>query len=106
MSNARRHSAVLLATGLLLPALAAPATILRTEAAHDDGRYTVSFEVVLDAARDKVWQIMTDYENLPRCPRPLSRAILKRSTVRASRKYHVPCLHPDFLQDHEKGRRH
>ena len=66
MSNARRHSAVLLATGLLFPVLAAPANILRTEAGHDDGRYTVSFEVVLDAARDKVWQIMTDYDRLTR----------------------------------------
>lgn len=42
------------------------ATIERLEAHHNDGRYTVSFEVVLDAARDRVWRIMTDYEHLPR----------------------------------------
>jgi len=66
MSNARRHSAILLATGLLLPALAAPATILRTEATHDDDRYKLTFEVVLNAERDKVWNIMTDYDRLPR----------------------------------------
>ncbi len=66
MSNARRLSAVLLATGLLFPALAAPATILRTEATHDDDRYKLTFEVVLNAGRDKVWNIMTDYNRLPR----------------------------------------
>ena len=66
MSNARRHSVILLATGLLLPALAAPATILRTEATHDDDRYQLTFEVVLNAERDKVWNIMTDYDRLPR----------------------------------------
>jgi hypothetical protein len=66
MSNAKRLSAVLLATGLLFPAFATPATILLTEAEHDNGRYTLSFEVVLNAARDKVWQIMTDYDHLMR----------------------------------------
>ena len=53
------------AFGLWIPASAA-ATIERLEAHHDDGRYTVSFEVVLDAARAQVWRIMTDYEQLPR----------------------------------------
>lgn len=49
-----------------MPALVSAATIVRTEATHADGRYRVSFEVVLDADRNKVWQIMTDYEHLPR----------------------------------------
>jgi len=66
MSNAGHLSAVLLATGMLFPALAAPATILRTEATHDDERYKLTFEVVLNAGRDKVWNIMTDYDRLPR----------------------------------------
>jgi hypothetical protein len=66
MSNVRRWTTVLLVTGLLFPALAAPATILRTEATHEDGRYQVTFEVVLDAARDRVWRIMTDYDRLTR----------------------------------------
>ena len=66
MSNARHLSAVLLATGMLFPALAAPATILRTEATHDDERYKLTFEVVINAGRDKVWQIMTDYNRLTR----------------------------------------
>ena len=66
MSNAGHLSAVLLATGMLFPALAAPATILRTEATHDDERYKLTFEVVLNAGRDKVWNIMTDYNRLPR----------------------------------------
>lgn len=60
------RSTALLAICLLTPALASAATIIHIESTHDDGRYTVSFEVVLDAARDKVWQIMTDYEHLPR----------------------------------------
>jgi len=66
MPNVWRRATVLLITGLLFPALATPASILRTEAVHDNGRYTVSFDVVLDATRDKVWQIMTDYDRLTR----------------------------------------
>ena len=61
-----RRATVLLITGLLFPALAAPATILRTEATHDDDRYKLTFEVVLNAERDKVWSIMTDYNRLTR----------------------------------------
>ncbi|MBI5782620.1 MAG: SRPBCC family protein [Gammaproteobacteria bacterium] len=57
---------VLLVFGLWAPASAAAATIELLETTHDNGRYTVSFEVVLDAARDNVWRIMTDYEHLPR----------------------------------------
>ncbi len=60
------RSRVLLATGLFIPALASAVTIVHTEATYTDGRYQVSFEVVLDADRNKVWQIMTDYEHLPR----------------------------------------
>ena len=39
---------------------------MRTEATHDDERYKLTFEVVLNAGRDKVWQIMTDYNRLTR----------------------------------------
>jgi hypothetical protein len=66
MPNVWRRATVLLITGLLFPALAAPATILRTEATHDDDRYKLTFEVVLNAERDKVWSIMTDYNRLTR----------------------------------------
>jgi hypothetical protein len=66
MPNVWRRATVLLITGLLFPALAAPATILRTEATHDDDRYKLTFEVVLNAERDKVWNIMTDYNRLTR----------------------------------------
>ncbi len=66
MPNVWRRATVLLFTGLLFPALAAPATILRTEATHDDDRYKLTFEVVLNAERDKVWNIMTDYNRLTR----------------------------------------
>lgn len=59
------RATVLLALGLWIPASAA-GTIELLETTHADGRYTVSFEVVLDADRAKVWQIMTDYEHLPR----------------------------------------
>lgn len=60
------RATVLLTIGLLAPALVSAAAIVRTETAYADGRYHVSFEVVLDANRNKVWQIMTDYEQLPR----------------------------------------
>lgn len=66
MPNVWRRATVLLITGLLFPALAAPATILRTEATHDGDRYKLTFEVVLNAERDKVWSIMTDYNRLTR----------------------------------------
>lgn len=59
------RTTVWLALGLWVPASAAGAIEL-LETTHADGRYKVSFEVVLDADRDKVWQIMTDYERLPR----------------------------------------
>jgi hypothetical protein len=78
MSNARRLSAVLLANGLLASAFASAADIERLEATHTDHRYTLSFEVVLAAERDKVWQIMTDYENLPRLSKTIGEShILK-----------------------------
>jgi hypothetical protein len=66
MRNAQRSAAVLLATGLLVSAHAFAADIRRLEATHDDDRYKLTFEVVLNAGRDKVWNIMTDYDRLPR----------------------------------------
>ncbi|MHB8743814.1 MAG: SRPBCC family protein [Sulfuricaulis sp.] len=60
------RSTILLAIGLLTPALVCAASIVRTESTHSGDRYQVSFEVVLDAERNKVWQIMTDYAQLPR----------------------------------------
>lgn len=63
---------------LLLPLSTSAATIERLETAHTDHRYTLTFEVVLDAERAKVWQIMTDYENLPRLSRTIAEShILK-----------------------------
>ncbi|GAB4509459.1 MAG: hypothetical protein Tsb0026_09760 [Sulfuricaulis sp.] len=59
------RATALLALGLWAP-IAVAGTIERLETTHASGRYTVSFEVVLDAPRDRVWQIMTDYERLPR----------------------------------------
>ncbi len=77
----RSHATVLLALGLWVPAAVA-ATIEQLETTHDNGRYTVSFEVVLDAARDKVWQIMTDYDRLPRVSKIIVESrILKRRTT-------------------------
>jgi hypothetical protein len=58
--------AIAFAVSFLVPACAFAETIERLEAGHTDNRYTLSFEVVLDAERDKVWRIMTDYERLPR----------------------------------------
>jgi len=62
----RFRVAGLLAIGFLAPALAAAATIERLETTHAGKRYTLTFEVVLDAERDRIWRIMTDYEHLPR----------------------------------------
>ena len=71
MLNAQRYTAVMLAIGFLAPPPASAADIRRLETTRADNRYTLTFEVMLDAERGKVWQIMTDFENLPR----LSRAI-------------------------------
>jgi hypothetical protein len=74
----QRRVTALLALGLWAPA-AVTGTIERLETTHANGRYTVSFEVVLDAPRDKVWQIMTDYERLPRVSKIITESrILKQ----------------------------
>ena len=66
MRTARRCAVVFLAVGFALAASAPAATIVHTEARHSNGRYTLLFEVVLDAERGKIWPWMTDYERLPR----------------------------------------
>ncbi len=60
------HRATVCLTFILWTTASIAASIEVLETTHDSGRYTVAFEVVLDANRDKVWQIMTDYERLPR----------------------------------------
>ncbi|MBI3546460.1 MAG: SRPBCC family protein [Gammaproteobacteria bacterium] len=57
---------ILFVVGLAAPIAASATTIERLEVKHADNRYTLTFEVVLHAERSKVWQIMTDYEHLPR----------------------------------------
>ncbi len=66
MLNPWRRTTVLLATGLLASAPVSAADIRRLETTHDGDRYRLAFEVVLDAERDRVWNIMTDYDRLPR----------------------------------------
>jgi hypothetical protein len=66
MRNTRHCATALLATGLLASSSAYAADIRRLEATHDDDRYKLTFEVVLNAERDKVWNIMTDYDHLTR----------------------------------------
>jgi hypothetical protein len=78
-----RRVTIWLALGLGTPAAAA-ATIEVLETAHDEGRYTVSFEVVLTADRDKVWQIMTDYEQLPR----ISKTIVESRVLKQEDSHH------------------
>jgi carbon monoxide dehydrogenase subunit G len=78
------------ATAWLLLGLWAPAavagTIERLETTHDSGRYTVAFEVVLDAPRDKVWRIMTDYERLPRVSKIITESrVLKQEDAHRHR---------------------
>ena len=62
----RFRVASLLVMSLLGPAPAPAATIEHLETTHAGKRYTLTFEVVLDAERDKIWRIMTDYKHLPR----------------------------------------
>lgn len=84
MRNAWR--AIGFAVGFLVPVCVSAETIERLEAGHSDNRYTLSFEVVLDAARDKVWRIMTDYENLPRLSKVITEShILKTEHSREHR---------------------
>lgn len=66
MLNPWQRMTVLLATGLLASAPVSATDIQRLETTHDGDRYRLAFEVVLDAGRDKVWNIMTDYDRLPR----------------------------------------
>lgn len=81
----RLRATALLAFGLWVPAAAA-GTIERLETAHDSGHYTVSFEVVLDAPRDRVWRIMTDYERLPRVSKIITESrILKQEDANRHR---------------------
>jgi Polyketide cyclase / dehydrase and lipid transport len=75
----RLRATALLAIGLLAPAFVSAATIVRTEATHDDGRYRVSFEVVLDAERSRIWRIMTDYEHLTRVSKVIVESRLLKS---------------------------
>ncbi len=52
--------------GAALAAPAAAATVLATEVAHHAGRYTVTFEVRLDADSAAVRRLLTDYDHLER----------------------------------------
>jgi hypothetical protein len=74
-----------LAIGLLAPANASSATIAHAQAKHHQGRYLLSFEVVLDAELDKVWQIMTDYEHFSRVS---SSVVESRIIERVSENHH------------------
>lgn len=81
----RLRATALLALGLWAPAVVA-GSIERLETAHANGRYTVSFEVVLDAPRDKVWRIMTDYERLPRVSKIITESrVLERQDANRHR---------------------
>lgn len=73
------RATAMLVLGLWIP-VAAAGTIERLEAQHDDGRYTVSFEVVLDAARDRVWGIMTDYHRLPQVSKIIAESRVLQQT--------------------------
>ena len=67
MRNAASMTGVwLLPLGLALAAPAAAATVLAAEVAHRAGRYTVHFEVRLDADAAAVRRLLTDYDHLER----------------------------------------
>jgi hypothetical protein len=75
----RLRATALLALGLWAP-VAVAGTIELLETTHANGRYTVSFEVVLDAVRDRVWPIMTDYERLPRVSKIITESRILKQT--------------------------
>jgi len=70
----------LLAIGFLAPACSQAAVIARLETTHVEDRYTLSFDVLLDAERSKVWQIMTDYEHLPRVSHIIVKSRILKTT--------------------------
>ena len=79
MRNGWRYAALALAVGLLPPQGATAATLVHIDATHDDGRYTLSFEVLLDAEQGKVWRQMTDYEQLPRLSEVVTQSRIVKS---------------------------
>ena len=65
MTSRTRHFALAASTaGIFVHAIASGADIRHIEATHKDTRYTVNFDVVLDAEQSKVWRIMTDFAHL------------------------------------------
>jgi len=64
----------LLPLGLALAAPATAATVLATEVTHRAGRYTVHFEVRLDADAAAVRRLLTDYDHLERLSRVVERS--------------------------------
>lgn len=63
-SNAkRRRIGLIAATALPCAFSAAAAEILESDVRHNDGRYTVHFDVRLDAPPDKLRPHLTDYAN-------------------------------------------
>ena len=66
MLNWRVAIGAFFTAALLTSSATEAATIERLETTHAGKRYTLTFEVVLDAERDRIWRIMTDYEHLPR----------------------------------------
>ncbi len=59
--------ALLLGLGWIACITPAPAaTLVRTDVAHHDSRYTIAFEVLLDAERTAVARLLQDYARLQR----------------------------------------
>lgn len=79
-----RRVFLFLAIGFLAPANASGATILHAQAKYHQGRYVLSFEVVLDAEHDKVWRIMTDYEHISQ----VSRSIVESRIIEQTSENH------------------
>lgn len=81
-----KQSFLVTAVTLLFCAPAVPGDILDAEVAHADGRYQVSFDVLINADKDRTWALMTDYERLPRLSRTTTESrVLERQGDRLQR---------------------
>jgi uncharacterized protein YndB with AHSA1/START domain len=95
LANSLRRSATYLVFSLLVSVPVEAASILRTESLHTGDHYTLSVEVVLDAPREKIWRLMTDYDHLPQLsPVIVDSEVLKKEGANRQRMrftFH-PCV--------------
>ena len=80
---------------LLAPAPVRAATVVTAEVLHAQGRYTIYFEVLIQADRDRARALMADYRSWPRLSRSLrSSELLARTQdgTEVVRTVYRPCI--------------